>query len=225
MGASAPIPGTTKRIVGLSTIYPRPLWQNRFWIPGGRWPNAQLPTETPTLSPAHPICVHRGSPSPAPKALCSTARRYPGSVSENRNNRNAVVPRQRTAGSFCTGWVVVIQTTRGVARSDASGHVPPTSPDGAAAQPFQGCFVIGHLPMVAPRRCNHGLCGRIPLGFPDGKWRPGNRTTTGCRLSQRTHTHLLPPRVPRAKGNFHPEPQRTRRARILFLLRVSFFSA
>ena len=37
-----------------------------------------------------------------------------------------------------------------------------------SAQPLQGCCVIGHLPMVAPRRCNHGLCGRIPLGFPEG---------------------------------------------------------
>ena len=56
--------------------------------------------------------------------------------------------------------------------------------------------------MVALRRCNHGLCGRIPLGFPDGKWRPGNRTTTGCRLSQRTHNHLLPPVCHAPKGIF-----------------------
>ena len=44
----------------------------------------------------------------------------------------------------------------------------PCHPFNPSAQPFQGCFVIGHLPMVAPRRCNHGLCGRIPLGFPEG---------------------------------------------------------
>ena len=41
-------------------------------------------------------------------------------------------------------------------------------PFGPSAQPFQGCFYIPNPPMVAPRRCNHGLCGRIPLGFPEG---------------------------------------------------------
>ena len=44
----------------------------------------------------------------------------------------------------------------------------PCHPFNPSAQPLQGCCVIGHLPMVAPRRCNHGLCGRIPLGFPEG---------------------------------------------------------
>ncbi len=43
-------------------------------------------------------------------------------------------------------------------------------PFGPSAQPFQGCFYIPSPPMVAPRRCNHGLCGRIPLGFPEGLW-------------------------------------------------------
>ena len=168
MGASAPIPGTTKRIVGLSTIYPGPLWQNRFWIPGGRWPNGQLPTETPTLSPPHPICVHRGSPSPAPKALCSTARRYPGSVSENRNNRNAVVPRQRTAGLLCTGWVVVIQTNRGVARSAASGHVPRSSPVWCGGTTPSGLLICWAFTQGSASVAQPWALWQNPVGIPGG---------------------------------------------------------
>ena len=83
-------------------------------------------------------------------------------------NANGVVPKHRTCGFPRSGEVAILQPHHGVLHSAGSGHAPPTCPEGATAQPLQGCCVIGHLPMVAPRRCNHGLCGRIPLGFPEG---------------------------------------------------------
>ena len=67
-----------------------------------------------------------------------------------------------------TGPVAILKTHHHVARSAGFAHPPTTSPDGATAQPIQGCLYMGHSPRVAPRRRNPGLCGRIPLGFPEG---------------------------------------------------------
>ena len=39
-----------------------------------------------------------------------------------------------------------------------------------SAQPRWGCLCLWPLPGVAPRRRNPGLYGRIPLGFPEGRW-------------------------------------------------------
>ena len=46
-----------------------------------------------------------------------------------------------------------------------------------SAQPRWGCLCLWTSPGVAPRRRNPGLHGRIPLGFPEGRWgnaRPSN---------------------------------------------------
>ena len=141
------------------------------------------------------VNAHPHTPFPTQRPLCHTARhypgyedglpfnangvvpqspglrgspRYPGCVPEVCNNHNVVVPEEQTCGSPRTGRVAILKTPDGIAHSAGFDHALRTSPDGATAQPLQGCFVIGHLPMVAPWRCNHGLCGRIPLGFPEG---------------------------------------------------------
>jgi hypothetical protein len=97
-------------------------------------------------------------------------RRYPGSVSENRNNRNAVVPRQRTAGLLCTGWVVVIQTNRSVARSAASSHVPRTSPvwcDGATPS---GLLIYWPFPQGSASVAQPWALWQNPVGIPGGEY-------------------------------------------------------
>ena len=88
-----------------------------------------------------------------------------------------------------------------------------TLPHGAPAQPRWVGVYCGSGPSVAPRRRNPGLWGRIPLGFPEGEGRPGNRITTGCRLMQRTCTRLTT-RLCDGKSSPHPgmtSPPSTRR--------------
>ncbi len=45
-------------------------------------------------------------------------------------------------------------------------HMPPVRSFGTT---LSGCLCIPNPPMVAPPRRYPGLCGRIPLGFPDRK--------------------------------------------------------
>ena len=65
--------------------------------------------------------------------------RYPGCAWEERNNHNVVVPKPRMCGLPRTGLVATLKTHGAVVHSCGSGHPPPTSPDGATAQPLQGC--------------------------------------------------------------------------------------
>ncbi len=160
---------------------------------GGNMPSVGTAKEsTPDrmgVPPFASISVHsRFSPSPSPTPLNHQARgcairnvgvlpqspglrgspRCPGCVSENGNNRNAVVPKHRTRRCPPTVWVEMLKTNNGVAHSAGSSHTAGASPDVASAQPLWGCLYVGHGPGVAPRRRNPGLCGRIPLGFPEG---------------------------------------------------------
>ena len=65
--------------------------------------------------------------------------RSPGCAWEECNNHNVVVPKPRMCGLPRTGLVATLKTHGAVFHSCGSGHPPPTSPDGATAQPLQGC--------------------------------------------------------------------------------------
>ena len=58
-----------------------------------------------------------------------------------------------------------------------------------SAQPRWGCLCLWTLPRVAPRRRNPGLYGRIPLGFPEGRWATCNLGDSR-RGNARAHTPL-----------------------------------
>ena len=127
-----------------------------------------------------------------------------------------------------TGPVAILKTHHHVARSAGFAHPPTTSPDGATAQPLQGCGSIVTVPRVAPRRRNPGLFGRIPLGFPEGDFStfPLSAficTKCGCLFPCRGRLIALqlsgtdPFKVPtvgrleawqNGRGNTAPEPRR-----------------
>ena len=104
------------------------------------------------------------SPKARGYAVCG---RYPGYGWEVRHNPEGVVPGNRTGALTRRGYGVVMQINWVLCPFGRTEAPTATSPGFTTAQPFQGGFVVNHSPMVAPRRCNHGLCARIPVGIPD----------------------------------------------------------
>ena len=181
-----------------SVAQPWALWQNPVGIPGGEYPT---PSEHTPSSLGFPegivqrfphLCSSAPSvdkPSPTPTGVVPYSPglrrpwRYPGSVSENRNNRNAVVPRQRTAGSFCTGWAVVIQTNRGVARSAASGHVPRTSPVWCGSTTPSGLLICWAFTQGSASVAQPWALWQNPVGIPGGGYpTPSEHTPSSSRF-------------------------------------------
>ena len=159
---------------------PQPLCASLFPAPifvRGLHPSRQIgqPLTTPSAS-------IRGSPSPTSTTLCHAARgcavpgATPGPGRSAFPTPQGVVPFVPAGGCDIKGRNGIRFTG---AEEESARKECPISPQYThltchrfepSAQPRWGCLCLWPSPGVAPRRRNPGLHGRIPLGFPEGRW-------------------------------------------------------
>ena len=179
-----------------SAAQPRSLWQNPVGIPGGGWGKARpwgFPEgkrRWPTTSGvsgwgnwsasirAHPRPF--AVPPPQRQGRCgikpgvAPRRRYPGFRPHRvpYPARGCAVRARRGGDKQGRNGIVFAG-----AEEESTLNLFPISlsyihftchPFEPSAQPRWGCLCLWPLPVVAPRRHNPGLYGRIPLGFPEG---------------------------------------------------------
>ena len=181
-------------------------------IPGGGWGKARpwgFPEgkrRSPTTSGVSMhIMGHRPHhfPSPTSTTLCHTARGCAGRRTTPGSGRSAfptpqgVVPFVPAGGCGKQGRNEIRFTS---AEEESTRNVFPISPKYThltynpfepSAQPRWGCLCLCPLPGVAPRRRNPGLCGRIPLGFPEGEPpSPGTASFRDFRWGVSSHSPI-----------------------------------